>query len=135
MIVADTTLIAHLYIDGDFSLMARQVFQRDSDWIAPAVWRSEFRNVLANHLRVGMISIEQAKLAMNSAEYQLNDGTYQVQSDAVLDLVATTKHSAYDCEFVVLAQARGTRVVTSDRRMLKIFPSVAISPAEFVNLS
>jgi predicted nucleic acid-binding protein len=39
--------------------------------------------------------------------------------------------SAFHCEFVVPAQELGVRLVTSDKRILEDFPSVAVSMDTF----
>jgi len=43
VIVADTNLITYLLLDGEHTEAAERVFALDSHWIAPALWRSEFR--------------------------------------------------------------------------------------------
>jgi predicted nucleic acid-binding protein len=52
---------------------------------------------------------------------------FQVESAAVLNLAALSQCSAYDCEFVALAQQLGVMLVTSDRQILRQFPSSAVS--------
>ena len=51
MIVADTNTIAYLYINSEKSAQAEQLLMREPRWIAPSLWKSEFRNVLALYLR------------------------------------------------------------------------------------
>ncbi|MCO6439628.1 MAG: hypothetical protein J5I81_00810 [Nitrococcus mobilis] len=51
MIVADTNLLIYILLAGEHTLAAERVFQRDPEWAAPLLWRSEFRNVLALYLR------------------------------------------------------------------------------------
>ena len=55
-----------------------------------------------------------------------------VTSSQVLDLAAASGCSAYDCEFVSLAQDLGVHLVTVDKQVLKNFPGVAIALGEFV---
>ena len=51
---------------------------------------------------------------------------------AVLTLAAQTGCSAYDCEFVALAQELGVLLVTSDRKLAAKFKPTAIPLQEHV---
>ena len=59
-------------------------------------------------------------------------GEYTVASQQVLELAARSGCSAYDCEFVGLAQDLRVVFVTGDRQILAAFPSTAVSPSAFV---
>lgn len=52
---------------------------------------------------------------------------YEVQSTQILDLAGNSKCSAYNCEFVALAQRLGIKLVTSDREVLREFPATAVA--------
>ena len=66
-----------------------------------------------------------------SVERWLNRYEYSVLSTHVLTLAARSGCSAYDCEFVALAQDLEVPLVTSDRQILKAFPTMAVSPSVF----
>ena len=51
MIVVDSKVIASLWFPNDMVELAYKILKKDADWIAPILWRSEFRNVLALYLR------------------------------------------------------------------------------------
>ncbi|MGK7895136.1 MAG: VapC toxin family PIN domain ribonuclease, partial [Xenococcus sp. (in: cyanobacteria)] len=51
MIVADTNVIAYLFLQGERTEQAETLLLFDSEWIAPYLWRSEFRNILALYIR------------------------------------------------------------------------------------
>ncbi|HEX2201756.1 MAG TPA: type II toxin-antitoxin system VapC family toxin [Longimicrobium sp.] len=132
MIVADFNLIAYLVIRGGQTPQAEAVLRRDPAWAAPVLWRSEFRNILALYLRQKHFSLADALRYMREAEALLHGNEYQVESDPVLALADQSGRSAYDCEFVHLAQDLGVQLVTADRQVLRSFPSVAISMEDFV---
>jgi predicted nucleic acid-binding protein len=132
VIVADSNLIAYLLIQGDQTPAAQAVLRQDSTWAAPLLWRSEFRNVLALYLRQKHLSLADALQFMLEAEGLLQGNEYQVESAPVLRLAEQSGCSAYDCEFVYLAQESGVPLVTSDKRVLRAFPAVAISMADFL---
>jgi predicted nucleic acid-binding protein len=52
---------------------------------------------------------------------------YEVDSLRVLELVRDSDCSAYDCEFIAVAQALDTKLVTMDTKLLKAFPTVAVA--------
>lgn len=97
------------------------------------LWRSEFRNVLALYLRRGLLSLEDAHQIMDQALRLMRGMEYQVTSLRVLSLVASSSCSAYDCEFVALAQDLDVPLVTADRHILDQFPEASISPDTFVS--
>jgi predicted nucleic acid-binding protein len=66
-----------------------------------------------------------------NAESLLKHREYEVATKDVLRLAAASKCSAYDCEFVALAQALDVPLVTSDAAVLKAFPSVAVALGTF----
>ena len=127
MIVVDTNLIAYLLIGGAKTPQAENALRKDPEWCAPVLWRSEFRNILAVYIRRGSLSYKGALELSHEGELLLAGGEYQVESGAVLNLVALSGCSAYDSEFVALAQELGVPLVTSDRRILSQFPSSAVS--------
>lgn len=65
------------------------------------------------------------------AERILHRREYLVESSAVLDLLTDSRCSAYDCEFVALANALDVRLVTSDRWVLAAFPNRTVRMDEF----
>jgi predicted nucleic acid-binding protein len=42
------------------------------------------------------------------------------------------RDSAYDYEFVAVAEDLAVRLVTADRQVLQAFPSIAVSPDKFI---
>ena len=68
-----------------------------------------------------------------SAESLLKHREFEVATKDVLRLAAASNCSAYDCEFVALAQALEVPLVTSDAAVLKAFPSVAVSLGTFAH--
>ena len=126
MIVADTNLIAYFFIPGEHTADARLVFLKDPDWVAPLLWKSEFRNVAATYLRRGYFNLKDALTIVNEAEQLFRGNEFSVPSDSVLKMVSESKCSAYDCEFAALAQELGVKLVTSDKVILSAFPSTAV---------
>ena len=131
MIVVDTNVIGYLFLSSNQSLSAEQALQKDIEWAAPVLWRSEFRNVLALYMRKNIIDLEQAQTIMNNALKLLKDREYQVPSSEVLRLASESKCSAYDCEFIAVANDLKVPLVTVDKQLLREFPSVAVSLSAF----
>ena len=133
MIVVDTNIIGYLYLTSERSIQAESALLKDPGWIAPLLWRSEFRNVLALYIRKSILSLEDALRILEEASTLMQGNEYEVASLPVMQLIAESTCSAYDCEFVALAQDLNCPLVTVDKRILEQFPNVAISLDEFVS--
>lgn len=133
MIVVDTNIIAYLLLTGEHSPQAEEAFRRDPIWAAPLLWRSEFRSVLSLHIRKSQLAVAQAVKIMEEADLLLGGREYSVSSYSVLSLVAASRCSAYDCEFVALAQDLGVSLLTADKLILAEFPGIAIGLGDFLN--
>src|SRR5258705_12444382 len=104
MIVVDTNVIGYLYLASPHSPQAEQALLKDANWASPLLWRSEFRSVLSLYLRKQWLSLEASLQIMTEALGLMQEQEYEVDSDQVLRLVARSSCSAYDWEFVALAQ-------------------------------
>lgn len=131
MIVADTNLIAYFSIHTEHSAEAEAVCAVDSTWVAPLLWRSEFRSTLMKYIEHGGITFETAISSLRVAEEAIAGREYTVDSREVLALALESNCSTYDCEYVVLAQDLGVELVTTDKQILKAFPKIAVSLADF----
>jgi predicted nucleic acid-binding protein len=131
VIVVDTNVIAYLWIPGVHTSQAESALRKDANWAAPLLWRSEFRNILTGYIRRNQISFDTAMQLMEEAEDHMRGREYTVSSTHVLNLVKKSPCSAYDCEFVALAEDLEVSLLTTDRKILSTFPSVAVSLGKF----
>lgn len=127
MIAVDTNVIAYLYLPSSYTKHAESLLQRDSEWVAPVLWRSEFRNILAGFMRRKVLGYEQARELQHEAEALLAGREYEVESSRVLELVRDSDCSAYDCEFIALALQLDVVLVTMDAKLRRAFPARAVS--------
>jgi len=125
MIVVDSNVVAYLYLPGEHTAAAEQLLEREPEWAAPVLWRSEFRNILAGYLRRKMLTFEHACSLQTEAEALLAGSEFDVESMVVLELVRDSDCSAYDCEFIALAKKLETKLVTVDKKLLRAFPKHA----------
>ena len=122
MIVVDTNILAYLLLPYEHSAQADALFKRDAEWAAPILWRSEFRNLLAGYLRRKTLLLDEILKVQSEAEALLAGNEHEVDSRRVLEFVRDSDCSAYDCEFVVLAERLGVTLVTMDKKILRAFP-------------
>ena len=131
MIVADASLIACLCIDGEETPLAESALEHDPEWVAPVLWRSEFRNTLAEYLRQELMVMQAALVSLHMAEEAIAGREYAVDSRKVLELAARSKCAAYDCEYAALAVELDVPLVTTDKQVLRAFPKTAVSLEKF----
>jgi len=131
MIVADVNALAHLTIRSEFSPLAETAYAEDASWAAPLLWLSEYRNTLAKYIQHRGMTVESALLSLRSAEEVISGRAYNVSSEKVLELVKDSGCTAYDCEYVALAQDLGVPFVTTDKQVLRAFPKTAVALEKF----
>lgn len=132
MIVVDTNVLAYCYIRFERTQLAQSVRLRDPVWHAPVLWRSELRSALAGYIARRTLDVDEAAGIMMAAEMALAGCEHSVASRDVLAMVTSSGLSAYDCEFVVLAQSLNVPLVTEDQAILKAFPEIAVSMEDFL---
>ena len=127
MIVVDTNVIAYLYFPTKYTPHAEKLLEDNPIWVAPHLWRSEFRNVVALYLRKELITYEKALHIQAETESFMGGNEFDIKSINVLSLVNSSECSAYDCEFVSLAVNLNTKLYTMDKKVLKEFPNISTS--------
>ncbi|MGE4017630.1 MAG: type II toxin-antitoxin system VapC family toxin [Cyclobacteriaceae bacterium] len=133
MIVVDTNTLVYFWAPSERKSTIDALFVADPNWMAPLLWRSEFRNALAAHLRSGIFSLDQILLITKKAEELMLGREMDVKSVDVMRLVSESKCTAYDCEFVALALELDTLLVTQDKKVLREFRSVAVTAEDFLS--
>lgn len=131
MIVADSDLISYFWLEAGRTEAARQVRRRDPEWAALFLWRSEFRNVLFQHMAFRDLPYEEALEVAQRAERDMRGAEHHVATSAVLKLSSQAHHPAYDREYVALAQALGVTLVTGDWALPELFPDTTVSLEDF----
>lgn len=127
MIVADVNLLAYLYLPGKFTERAEGLLLRDGDWAVPRLWRSEFSNILATYMRQQPLSLAQAQAIYQRGYDLVAANEYQVSASDVLRLASASGCSAYDCEYVALAEHLDVKLVSADAKLCRAFPGRALA--------
>jgi predicted nucleic acid-binding protein len=122
VIVVDVNVLAYLLIPGKFTDSAERCLEADPAWAMPTLWRSELRNILANYLRTGQMQQADANALFQRATELVGAEEYEVETSDVLRLSQASQCSAYDCEYVALAEFLDLKLVTADTRLAKAFP-------------
>jgi predicted nucleic acid-binding protein len=135
VIVVDVNVIAYLLIDSERTSETEALLRADPAWAAPLLWRSEWRNVLAGYVRRGSLDRGAALECIEAVERIVRHREYLVDGAQVMDLVASSSCSAYDCEYVALADTFDVPLVTYRRRVLDDFPLRAVNPASYLERS
>ncbi len=127
MIVVDSNIIIYIHVQSEWTEQALQVLKKDPQWIAPPLWESEFRNVLAGYMRRKILDLEQAKQIMNSSLKMMKNRELLPPSNLVLELAAASGCSAYDCEYAALARHLNIKLITNDQKILQNFSETAVN--------
>jgi predicted nucleic acid-binding protein len=140
MIVVDAMVLNYGLINHPhFSDEVEELRGNDASWIGPPIWRSEQRNALMQYVRASDPRIPRTDIDLGEAQSYMKDAegwmkTLNVRSSVILRLAAESGCTAYDCEYVALAQRLGVRLVTYDNEVLEAFPNTAMTPSDFLSM-
>jgi len=132
MIVADVNLVAYLLISGEHTDQAIAVLRKDSEWAFPYLWRSELRNILAMYIQHRGMSMNDATLLWDNAAPLARHHEYEVDPESVLKWVSRRSLTAYDAEYVALAEHLKVPLVTYDQKLQVAASGTAFSAQKFL---
>lgn len=132
MIVVDTNIITSMTFETRYSGVVNELHRKNSVWEAPAVWKGEFLNVLALYFRRGLIDQQESLNALDFAERLIGSREHKVPARDIVDALMVSSCSSYACEFIVLAEKLGTKLITYDKKLMEEFPSTALSPEAYL---
>ena len=133
MIVVDTNIISYLLIPNDrYNQLADELFEKDSNWISPILWRHELLNVLSIYLRRNIINSTACKSIYQEAVETVTSRPIS-DFEKVFNIVKNSNLSSYDCEFVALANENKLPLITEDKKITREFPDIACTIKAYLN--
>ncbi len=131
MIVVDTNIIAYFLIRGDrLSEIVDSLYDADPDWVSPRLWLDEYLNVLATHVRNGGLQAHLSVELLSDAIDLMKGRSFEVIPDRVLSVANRIGCSAYDAQYVSLAEDMGLQLYSFDRRLVQKCPDIARIPTK-----
>lgn len=131
MIVVDVNVIVYLLTDTPQHELASRVRACDGDWLVPPLWRHEMLNVLATLTRQDVLDGSAALTVWRNAVALLNTREQQPDMEQALALAIERRISAYDAQYVTLAVALDTQLISEDRKLQRQLSERVISMADF----
>lgn len=131
MIVVDTNIIAYFYLPTPFTIDVEQLHNAEAVWAAPPLWRSEFCNILIQHVKKELIGLDTAIAMLTKANALIGVNEFTIDPVSVLTLASQSGCTAYDCEFIALAKELDTPLITFDKQLLRNFPQIAMKPEHY----
>lgn len=132
--VFDTMVVA-------YALLGTRPFRDDSmaalakapDIVVPDSFRAELTNVLWQWVRLRGVPLDHAVSLLRSSETLVNEFVSSNQlAEQALALAVQNDVSAYDALFITLAIQRKTKLITCDKKVLRKFASIAVTPSTYV---
>jgi len=88
--------------------------------------------VVSLHFRKNLINYLEALDAVEKGVKLIGDREHEVSSFAIMEFIQNSGCSAYNCEFIALADRLGVNLITYDKQILKEFPSLAFRPEDYL---
>ena len=122
MVVADTNIIAALFLRTRLSDQALQLRVRDPLWRVDPFALIEFSNVLATYQRARYLTKTAAMEQLRLAEEFLSPNYIRVSNGISLELAFRYEVTAYDARFLAVAEELHQKLVTDDTKLRAAAP-------------
>jgi predicted nucleic acid-binding protein len=132
LIVVDANVLAYSIIEGTLTPLALQVRDRDPHWRLPVIWRHEILNIFTTYVRQGGLTKDKAVKALEAVYAQLLPNEVELGPIETLETALHYKITAYDAQYVLLAQKLGVPCVTEDRALRRAAQGLTVSMENFV---
>jgi predicted nucleic acid-binding protein len=132
VIVADASLIIYRHVAGPLTPLAGAARAKDPDWRTAPVWRFEMTSALVKMIRGGVLDEAGALAALAAADAEMTGREVDVPQDRALRDALRYGTSAYDAQYVVVADLLGAPCVTADAALAKKTPGLSTLLADFV---
>jgi predicted nucleic acid-binding protein len=126
VIIVDTNAVVALVLNTEATTLARAWLRHDADWHAPHLLLSELRNVLLGEVRRNNLAAVDCAAIADAVAQQIRWAPPPPSADVVAAALSGGL-SAYDAEFVAVAQTAGVRLLTGDSAILRAYPSLTLS--------
>lgn len=130
MVLVDTNIVGNLLLNGPNADAARALFALDADWCSEPLLLVELTNVLATSMRAGLLELDTAQFALQTAHGMMDQRLYPTPDADVLAVAHQLGVSGYDARFLCLAIALGTPLVTEDAKLRRKAPALTVSLAD-----
>lgn len=121
MIVVDANIVAYWLIEGEYTSLARQLYENEPVWIVPALCRHELSNVIASYVRHGGMNADDVSRVWESLESLIEGREYEVDLCQVIRVAADNNLGAYDSQYLNLAMNLDIPLITQDKKLLESF--------------
>jgi predicted nucleic acid-binding protein len=120
-LVLDASVAVRWFIDVPASERAYRLIASEDRLLAPDLVISEIASALWKAVRFANLAPATAAEAMVAAGAAFHElVSARMLADRALAIALDLRHPVYDCFYLALAEARGSRLVTADDRLLRV---------------
>jgi predicted nucleic acid-binding protein len=126
MIVTDANVIIYWATDSPHASQVEQLRQYDPDWRTVPLWRYEFASAMVTMIRAKVMSESAALKALDLAAELMTPREHAVPQAEVLAAALRYDISAYDAQYIVLAELSNAKCVTADAPLARKTPKTSV---------
>lgn len=133
MIVPDASAVALLFGDPDTDSRvdsATGILEDDPEWVVPEIWRAEVMSIFRGLLLGGKLASEDAERGLHWLQ-EITVVTAPTGPSLVRMWELRSNLSAYDANYVAVAESHDLTFITADVRIAKA--GVAQCPVQVIN--